>query len=93
MKGIEELAKLFKERDNITKIGTIIGKIVEVNEDNQNVKISILNGTIQKDKFYSAIESYKAEDEGKEVICIMTDNNQELIVIGFCTQIEPKDGD
>lgn len=46
MSNIEYIAKLFKERNNISKIGTIIGEIVEVIEEKNYVKISILNGAI-----------------------------------------------
>ena len=89
MSNIEYIAKLFKERNNISKIGTIIGEIVEVIEEKNYVKISILNGTIQKDKFYSLIEKYKKEDVGKQVIITMTDNNQELIVLGYFKEFLP----
>lgn len=89
MSNIEYIAKLFKERNNVSKIGTIIGEIVEVIEEKNYVKISILNGTIQKDKFYSLIEKYKKEDVGKQVIITMTDNNQELIVLGYFKEFLP----
>ena len=89
MSNIEYIAKLFKERNNFSKIGTIIGEIVEVIEEKNYVKISILNGTIQKDKFYSLIEKYKKEDVGKQVIITMTDNNQELIVLGYFKEFLP----
>lgn len=81
--GIEYLAKLLKERENIKKIGTIIGEIVEVIEEKDYVKISILNGAIQKDKFYSLISKYTKKDIGKQVIVTMTEDNQELIVLGY----------
>ncbi len=89
MSNIEYIAKLFKERNNISKIGTIIGEIVEVIEEKNYVKISILNGAIQKDKFYSLIEKYKKEDVGKQVIITMTENNQELIVLGYFKEFLP----
>ncbi|MFR5004037.1 MAG: hypothetical protein ACLUCZ_16730 [Thomasclavelia ramosa] len=89
MSNIEYIAKLFKERNNVSRIGTIIGEIVEVIEEKNYVKISILNGTIQKDKFYSLIEKYKKEDVGKQVIITMTDNNQELIVLGYFKEFLP----
>lgn len=92
--GIEYLAKLLKERENIKKIGTIIGEIVEVIEEKDYVKISILNGAIQKDKFYSLINKYKKEDIGKQVIVTMTEDNQELIVLGFFKEFLPmKEGE
>ncbi len=89
MSDINYIAKLFKERNNINKIGTVIGKIVEVIEEKDYVKISILNGAIQKDKFYSLIDKYTKEDIGKQVIVIMTENNQELIVLGYFKEFLP----
>lgn len=89
MSDINYIAKLFKERNNINKIGTVIGKIVEVIEEKSYVKISILNGAIQKDKFYSLIGKYTKEDIGKQVIVIMTENNQELIVLGYFKEFLP----
>ncbi len=94
MSDINYIAKLFKERNNINKIGTVIGKIVEVVEEKDYVKISILNGAIQKDKFYSLIDKYTKEDVGKQVIITMTENNQELIVLGYFKEFLPlKEGD
>ena len=94
MSDINYIAKLFKERNNINKIGTVIGKIVEVIEEKDYVKISILNGAIQKDKFYSLIDKYTKEDVGKQVIITMTENNQELIVLGYFKEFLPlKEGD
>lgn len=94
MSDINYIAKLFKERNNINKIGTVIGKIVEVVEEKDYVKISILNGAIQKDKFYSLINKYTKEDVGKQVIITMTENNQELIVLGYFKEFLPlKEGD
>ena len=89
MNGAEYLAKLFKDRENKNKIGTIIGKIVEVIEEKDYVKISILNGAIQKDKFYSLIIKYKKEDIGKEVIITITEDNQEFIVLGYFKEFLP----
>lgn len=87
--GIEFLAKELKKRNNEKKIGTVIGKIVEVIEEESQpekqeyVKISILNGAIQKDKFYSLIQKFSKEDIGKEVVVSISENNQEMIVLGY----------
>ena len=89
MSDINYIAKLFKERNNINKIGTVIGKIVEVIEEKSYVKISILNGAIQKDKFYSLIDKYTKEDVGKQVIVTITENNQEFIVLGYFKEFLP----
>ena len=89
MSDINYIAKLFKERNNINKIGTVIGKIVEVIEEKSYVKISILNGAIQKDKFYSLIDKYTKEDVGKQVIVTITENNQEFIVLGYFREFLP----
>lgn len=89
MDGISYLAKLFIERNNIKKIGVVIGKIIDVVEEKQYVKVSILNSAIQKDKFYSLIQRFEKEDIGKEIVAIMTEDNQQLIVLGYCKQFLP----
>ncbi len=89
MSDITYIANLFKERNNPSKIGTVIGKIVQVIEEKDYVKISMLNGAVQKDKFYSLIQKYTKEDIGKQVIVTMTDNNQELIVLGYFKEFLP----
>lgn len=87
--SIEYIAKLLKERNNPSKIGIVIGKIVEVIEDKDYVKISILDGSIQKDKFYSLITKFTKEDIGKKIIVNVTENNQELIVLGYFKEFMP----
>ncbi len=96
--GIEFLAKELKKRNNEKRIGIVIGKIVEVIENvieeenelkkTEYVKISILNGAIQKDKFYSLIKKFSKEDIGKEVIVSITEDNQEMIVLGYFKQFK-----
>lgn len=89
MSDIKYIAKLFKERNNPNKIGVIIGKIVQVIEEKDYAKISILNGTVQKDKFYSLIQNFTNEDIGKQVIATMTEDNQELIILGYFKEFLP----
>lgn len=92
--GIEFLAKELKKRNNEKRIGIVIGKIVEVIEEENElkkteyVKISILNGAIKKDKFYSLIKKFSKEDIGKEVIVSITEDNQEMIVLGYFKQFK-----
>ncbi|WP_250277207.1 hypothetical protein [[Clostridium] colinum] len=89
MSDINYIANLFKERNNPSKIGVVIGEIVEVIEEKDYVKVSILDGTIQKDKFYSLIQKFTIEDIGKKVIVTMTENNQELIILGYFKEFLP----
>lgn len=67
----------------------VIGKIVEAIPEKEYAKISILNGLVQKDKFYSLIQAFSIEDIGKEVIVCMTEDNQELIVLGYFKKFLP----
>lgn len=90
MNSIDYLASLFKERNNPNKIGVVIGKIVEANEEEDYAKISILNGSVQKDKFYSLVQRFTKEDIGKQVIVSLTEDNQNFIVLGYFKEFLPK---
>ena len=46
----------------------------------------------KKISFTLSIEKYKKEDVGKQVIITMTDNNQELIVLGYFKEFLPLKG-
>lgn len=81
--GVEFLVNELKKRDNKNKIGIVIGEIVDVKESKEYVKISILNGAIQIDNFYSLIHNFTEKDIGKQVIVSATENNQEMIVLGY----------
>lgn len=81
--GVEFLVNELKKRDNKDKIGIVIGDIVDVEESKGYVKISILNGAIQTDNFYSLIHNFTEKDIGKQVIVSVTENNQEMIVLGY----------
>ena len=81
--GVEFLVNELKKRDNKNKIGIVVGEIVDVKEFKEYVKISILNGAIQTDNFYSLIYNFTEKDIGKKVIVSATENNQEIIVLGY----------
>lgn len=83
-----ELAKLFKERNNIDKLGALVGEVVEVietEEENKKnyTKISLLKGSIFIDKFKSIIKNFYIDDIGKKLLVVASDNNQQFFVVGY----------
>ncbi len=75
------LAHMFKERDNIDKIGNCIGKVVDI----EPIKISILNGDVilQEEQLYicsNLLDTYtrKYKEEGniqfRDINCGTTNN-------------------
>lgn len=81
---------MLKERENKKKLGALIGKIEEVNEEKEEVTISFLEKQIIKKEFYSLIEIFTEKDIGKEVLAISTENNQEFFILGYFKKFEEK---
>lgn len=80
-----ELAKMFKERDNKTPIGAIVGKIVN---PLPNLRVAIFDGQflLDKEQLYICSKIDNIEFEGSEIIgievlLIPKSNEQEFYVI------------
>lgn len=74
-----ELAKLFKDRDNIEEIGVVIGKVIN---PLPGIEISILNDSviIRKEKLYIC-NSAKVVNKGDKVLLIQNTDEQRFSII------------
>ena len=85
MRGITELAKLLKERENSGGYSPVIGKIIEL----PNIKIRVGDKVILTSAHIKSCVSLIDTDEdgrhinlGKEVVLLPYADNQKFIVIG-----------
>lgn len=73
-----ELAKLFKERDNKTPIGAVIGDVIS----NEPFKISILGNKVILDNSNSYIcKSALGIEIGDKVLCLPTEDGQTFFIV------------
>lgn len=76
-----KLAKIIKNNKNYVKIGATIGTVVRVNEDDgiTDLKVSLCDGSIYLETFYSMIERFNL---GDKLLFLPTEDNQEFFCIG-----------
>ena len=85
MNGISELAKLFRERDNMTSYSPMFGKIIEL----PALKIRIGEKIIIDESYIKSCVNLYEQDgygsyihNGKTVALLPYSNNQKFIVVG-----------